>query len=136
MGKLIIIRGIPGSGKSTLAKTLATAFNGAVFEADAFFMKDGQYVWDRDKISAAHRWCIGATKAHLSVNGTAIVSNTFTTIKELSPYFDIAKENGIVPVVYVCQNDWGSIHNVPQETIEAMKSRFVYDISQLFKELE
>ena len=42
---LYIVRGIPGSGKSTFAKSLG----GTHFEADMFFMKDGEYKFDMFK---------------------------------------------------------------------------------------
>lgn len=134
MANLILIRGIPGSGKSTLANLLASSIENAhVFEADMYFMKDGKYQFDRDKLRQAHQWCQDSTKLLLLDNdATVIVSNTFTTSKELKPYFALAKEHGIVPSVFLCQNDWGSIHNVPDETLTAMKARFQYDISHLF----
>jgi hypothetical protein len=61
-----------------------------------------------------------------------VVSNTFTTIKEMRPYFDLAKEFDIVPTVMVVQNEWGNVHNVPEETLAKMKARFQFDISELF----
>ena len=42
---LYIVRGIPGSGKSTFAKSLG----GTHFEADMFFMKNGEYKYDMFK---------------------------------------------------------------------------------------
>jgi hypothetical protein len=61
------------------------------------------------------------------------VSNTFTTKKELQPYFDIAKEYGIIPTVILCQNSFGSVHNVPEETLKRMADRFEYDIGELYE---
>lgn len=138
MANLILIRGVPGSGKSTLAKIICDGgYPGSViFEADMFFVKAGQYNFDRTKLREAHAWCMEMTVAALERDLTAIVSNTFTTSKELKPYFEIAKRFGITPTVHLCQNDWGSIHGVPPDTMEAMRSRFQYDISHLFKGLE
>lgn len=136
MAHLILVRGIPGSGKSTLAHMLANSYETAhVLEADMYFMKDGVYQFDRDKLRQAHQWCQEMTKSHLQNDSVAIVSNTFTTSKELKPYFELAKRFDITPSVFLCQNDWGSIHNVPEETLAAMKARFQYDISHLFKDL-
>jgi len=64
-----------------------------------------------------------------------VVSNTFTTIKELRPYFDIAKELNIVPTVLLVQGNFKSVHNVPEKTLQKMKARFQYDISELYNEL-
>jgi predicted kinase len=143
---LILIRGLPGSGKSTLAYQLKAMYDYAfihedyetrranVYEADMYFMKAGSYEFDRNKLHAAHRWCQEATDEHLSEGNIAIVSNTFTTHKELRPYFEIAKKYDMIPVVYTCLNDWGSVHNVPQDTLISMKNRFQHDISALMKE--
>jgi predicted kinase len=134
---LIIIRGLPGSGKTTLASVIATDNNFEHYEADMFFIDvNGKYKFDRSNIRQAHEWCQTSTKHALAEGKSVIVSNTFTTVKELKPYFQMAKTVGITPTVYICQNDWGSIHGVPEDTMIAMKSRFQYDISSLFKEFE
>lgn len=130
MPKLFLIRGMPGSGKSTLAKFLAKNH----FEADQYFYSfDGNYEFDATKLFAAHMWCQNRTRDILLLGYDVAVSNTFTTNKELKPYFDIAAEIGIVPTVILCQNQFDNIHDVPQETLDRMKQRFTYDISSLFK---
>lgn len=135
--QLIIIRGLPGSGKSTLARKIGETIQGnwAHYEADMFFMDDeGNYNWDRNKIREAHEWCQKGVDHELEYGRTAIVSNTFTTKRELRPYFEIARKHGIIPTVLLCQNDWGSVHNVPEETMNAMRLRFEYKIEELFKD--
>lgn len=126
--KLILVRGLPGSGKSTIAKQLG----GIHLEADMFFMRDGEYEFDANRLREAHEWCQKQTRYWLSVSDLVAVSNTFTTVKELRPYFDIAQEFGIVPNVIVAQGDFGNIHNVPEETLERMQARFAYNISELY----
>lgn len=138
--KLILIRGIPGSGKSTLAKQLQAFFNeyGYVafhFEADQFFVKGGVYQYDGSKIGSAHGWCQHKTYETLAEGNIAIVSNTFTTVRELRPYFEMAKEFGIVPTVLCAQNEFENVHSVPKEVLEKMTARFQHNISVLFKEL-
>lgn len=136
MCRLTLIRGMVGSGKSTLAQKLVfqSKIQCVHLEADMFFMKNGEYKFDPSKLSDAHYWCRERTEYYLKnwYNVNVIVSNTFTTKKELKPYFDIAGKFGIIPVVILCQNEFGSIHNVPEETIEKMKNRFQYDITELF----
>jgi predicted kinase len=134
MTNLILIRGLPGSGKSTLAKSMRIDENYLHLEADMYFMKNGEYVFNRNELNSAHEWCQLKTDLHLSNHINVIVSNTFTTIKELRPYFEIAKTYDIIPTVIYCQNQFESIHNVPEETIEKMKKRFVYDLTPLFEE--
>lgn len=127
--KLILVRGMPGSGKSTLAKQLS----GTHLEADMYFMKDGEYQFDVNKLRDAHEWCQTETRLHLRQGFDVVVSNTFTTIKELRPYFEIASEFDIVPNVIVAQGEFGSVHAVPEETLARMRARFAYDISELYK---
>ena len=47
MKKLLLIIGIPGAGKSTLANKIKSEdpefANANIWEADMFFMKDGEY---------------------------------------------------------------------------------------------
>lgn len=126
--KLILVRGLPGSGKSTVARQ----FDGVHIEADEYFMINGEYRFDHTKLKQAHEWCQEKTREALKSRFTAVVSNTFTTLKELRPYFDIAAEFGILPNVIVAQGNFGSVHGVPEETLAKMKARFVYDISELY----
>jgi hypothetical protein len=63
-----------------------------------------------------------------------VVSNTFTTINELKPYFEMAKLRSITPEVILFQNQFGNIHNVPAESLKRMQDRFQYDIGELFNE--
>ena len=133
--KLFLIRGLPGSGKSTLARQLAECHIMLHFEADQFFSDDsGNYNFDASKLGVAHSICQQNANIGLTNNISVMVSNTFTTLKELRPYFEIAKKHGIVPTVIHCQNQFKNVHDVPQEALDRMKSRFQHDISPLFKE--
>ena len=140
MNTLTLIRGIPGSGKSTLAKLLVDncARYGAMmhhFEADMWFYRGGKYDFDAAKLRLAHQWCQESTADCLRTGYHVVVSNTFTTIKELKPYFEMSYDIlGKPPIVYVAQNEFQNIHSVPDEKLLAMKQRFVYDISSLFVE--
>lgn len=133
--KLYLIRGIPGCGKSTLAKQIKK-IDTIHLEADQYFVVNGEYNFDGMKIGAAHEWCQRETDSGLFYKQDVIVSNTFTTIKELKPYFLIAKKYGIVPTVITCQTVFGNVHGVPEEVLENMKKRFCYDISSLFELLK
>jgi tRNA uridine 5-carbamoylmethylation protein Kti12 len=135
--QLIIIRGLPGSGKTTLANQICSSIqsNNSLWEADMYFEQDGEYKFNKMKIREAHEWCQKNVDHDLNLGFTVVVANTFTTKKELRPYFDLAKKHCIVPQVILCQGDWGSIHNVPMETIESMKIRFEYNIQSLYQVL-
>lgn len=148
---LCLIRGLPGSGKSTLAKHMIVQLTadaerrGEVvgfshLEADQYFMRmvNGryEYMFDAAKLKHAHEYCMTQTQRALvapNQRNTVIVSNTFTTLKEMEPYFIIASNAGVEVNVILCQGHFGSVHNVPVETIERMKSRFQYDVSPLYK---
>ena len=131
--QLILVRGLPGAGKSTHARIIANEiFRCARVEADMYFIKDGEYVFDPTKLGDAHAWCLNNTRELLSDGVSVIVSNTFTTKKELKPYFDLAKDLKIKPQVILCQGNYKSVHNVPEETIEKMRKRFEYNIEELY----
>lgn len=138
---MTLIRGLPGSGKSTLAKHILFHARDAgricnQYEADMFFETPDGYVFDTNYLADAHDWCRDKTYSSLEAGEDVIVSNTFTTIRELRPYFEMAKDFNIVPNVILCQSNYGSIHGVPEETLEKMHKRFVYDISPLFESLK
>ena len=137
MTTLTLVRGLPGSGKSTIAKALRVAYGTAVtehYEADMFFVgADGSYNFDANRLYAAHQWCQGITDEMLFYKKNVIVSNTFTTLKEMRPYYEIAQKNGATFNVILCQSNFGNIHDVPVESLDRMKNRFAYDLSGLFE---
>jgi predicted kinase len=140
MTQLIIVRGLPGSGKSTLAKQIASDINrgdpgmAQVFENDDFHIIDGEYKFNESRIPGAFRYCFARTAKHLERGGVAIVSNTFINLRSMKPYFKLARKFGIVPVVYLAQNNFGSIHDVPEETMTKMREQFCFDIQELFND--
>jgi predicted kinase len=129
MNELILIRGLPGTGKSTYAKE----FNGQHIEADMYFMDGSEYKFDSSKLSLAHKWCLDTTERGLKEGHTAIVSNTFTKIWEMKPYLDLAEYLNIPVTVYRMTKGYGSIHNVPQSSIDKMSNRFEYYQGEILK---
>jgi predicted kinase len=116
---LYILRGLPGAGKSTLAKSLSSIF----CEADEYFMKDGKYLFDASKLGEAHEWCRLEVERAMKWDYTAVVSNTFTTEKELKPYYELAEKYGYKVVCLIIENRHGGIntHGVPSETLNRME---------------
>lgn len=125
MTTLYIIRGLPGSGKSTLARKLANAQGCNYYEADQYFMEDGEYKFDASKLHKAHNWCWNSTFNDIHHGRNVIVSNTFTTIREMRNYFHLASNYGCDLVIIECTGNYGSIHGVPEEKIEQMRLRWV-----------
>jgi predicted kinase len=117
MPHLTIIRGLPGSGKSTYAREL----NALHLEADMFYVNNGVYTFDHTKIGQAHQWCRMTTASALSAGMDVVVSNTFTQLWELKPYFRMPFDTY---EVLKLTGDYGSIHNVPEESIEKVKRRW------------
>lgn len=128
MKALFIIRGIPGSGKSTLAKQLA---GDNVFEADQYFLADGEYRFDFSKLGLAHESCKQRLTNAMS-NGIMplCVSNTTTTEKELNPYLELAKSHGYTAFVVVVENRHEGVnqHGVPEEVLTKMRARLAGSI--------
>jgi len=129
---LTLIRGLPSSGKSTFANFIWDDY--VIFEADKFFMVDGEYKFDSSKLKEAHAWCLDQVKSKMEENKESqgryypeiTVANTFTQEWEMKPYIDLANQYEYTLFTIIVENRHGnsSVHNVPEETIEKMKKRF------------
>ena len=128
MKKLLLIIGIPGSGKSTLANKIKSEnpdfADANVWEADMFFIKDGEYNFNPNILGAAHHWCQAKVKSDMILGLNVIVSNTNLTPMERRPYIKLAKEYGYEVEVIECNVGFKNIHDVPDETIERMKKKY------------
>ena len=127
MKELFLLRGLPGSGKSTLAKSLG----GKHFEADMYFIKDGEYKFDPTKLKDAHEWCRSSVGG-LMINGEPklVVSNTFTQEWEMDAYYKLAERYGYRVYSLVVENRHGgeNVHGVPSEKFQQMKNRFEFKL--------
>lgn len=123
MKTLRIIRGLPGSGKSTLASKM-TDDGFFHVEADMYFMNNGKYNFDVMKLPEAHGFCKRMVKQAMSKNVNVVVSNTFSTYTEMEAYVEMAKTYGYEIEVIEATGEYESVHDVPQSTIDKMKSRW------------
>jgi predicted kinase len=120
-----LIRGLPGSGKSTEAKRLVKDRENCVhIEADQFFMVEGVYQYDSNFSSVAHAWCLNSAGYHMYKGRQVVVANTFVTLDQMKPYFDLADKFGAIIEIVLCTSNFGSVHNVPAEVITKMEEDF------------
>ena len=135
MKVLYIVRGLSGSGKSSIARELVNniwdsesdSFVKDFYSADDYFTdKYGNYNFDPSKLKEAHEQC--QENVELAMQRDCVrkvaVANTFSQAWEAEPYFKLAEKYSFNPFVLECQNDFGNIHGVPQESIDAMKERW------------
>ena len=125
MKQLFLIRGIPGSGKTTFAREITDV----VFSADDFFVNpvSGDYEFDASLLYKAHRSCQNKTECRMKTGEDMAVANTFTTVKEMKEYYKLAEQYGYTVFSVIVENRHGGkdVHNVPEDTLTAMRERFV-----------
>lgn len=121
MNELVLVRAPSGYGKSTYTKKNFGSYEH--YEADMFFMRDGEYQFDRNKLGAAHQWCQTMTKQALSSGKNVVVSNTSTTLREVNDYIKIAKDCNVPVRVIRLNRQFKNVHNVPDEIVANMKKR-------------
>lgn len=120
---LILFRGLPGSGKSTAARVLTTHSVAADEFFDLFY--GGEF--HQHLLPVAHKWCQDAAEGWMSAGIDKVgVHNTFTRVREMRPYFDLAEKFDYRIITMVVENRHGneSVHGVPIETIDRMENRF------------
>lgn len=127
---MIILRGISGAGKSTYVKKNFP--DAVVCSADTYFVdQDGNYNFDPSKLGHAHNHCQNSFKHALDRNQPlVVVDNTNTTMREMKPYLQMAKDHGYdVEVVRIeTPLDVASrrnVHGVPYDAVKRMKGRTV-----------
>ena len=120
---LILTRGLPCAGKSAFAKLLGRA----ICCADDYITRNGIYLWKPETVSASHEWCQRKCRRFMKIGiERIIIANTNTTMREMKPYFDMAKQFGYKTYSVIVEKYHNSTnnHNVPEETIEKMVNRF------------
>ena len=129
MKELFLLRGLPGAGKSTLAKSL----NNSYYEADAYFQRglNDVYQFDASKLKQAHEWCRDLVWMDMLKNEPKIVvSNTFTQEWEMKPYFELAEKHEYRVYSIIVENRHGGVnqHGVPEEKLQQMADRFEFKL--------
>jgi len=139
----VILRGVSGSGKSFAAdaiKSLNTKRVEVCTADDYFIDENGNYNFDRGKLSKAHVACFEKFRKAIESGefDMVIVANTNTSEWEFKKYsdFSLAKD---VPVVYlVVENRHGNSnsHGCPDEAIEKQKQNLTKSLQWAKKKKE
>ena len=125
MKTVYILRGVPGSGKTFLANVLKDALGAEIFSADDYFEKDGEYKFDREKLTEAHHDCFNRFVNALERDvECVVVHNTNTRFWEYQKYLHAAEVNEYEYVICDMQSSYRNIHGVPTAAIMAMRKRF------------
>ena len=122
MNKLTLIRGLPGSGKSTMARKIALETGALHVEADMWINYSEK--WRKESVKMAHAICQEQAHKSLCYGRDVVASNTFAQQWEMQPYLDMARQYGAQVEIITATGDYGSIHNVPAEAIQAMRERW------------
>ena len=95
------------------------------FEADMWFDKYNNGVFEKEKLHQAHTWCEGMVKrSMLAECPLIIVANTFIKRSWMRRYLDMAEDFKYDVTTIVATGNWKSIHNVPDETMERFRKMF------------
>ncbi|XP_065095502.1 NEDD4-binding protein 2 [Ochlerotatus camptorhynchus] len=149
---MVLMRGAPGSGKSYLSRALIdkTLGNGDyrnhVFSADDYFIVNGVYRYQADRIEDAHRFNQNNVLAKARDGWSPIVvDNTHMKLWEMFAYVQIAADNGyhlevLEPVTHWRFNSRSlasrNTHGVPEGKIKAMLTNYekLKDTTELYKQ--
>jgi 2',3'-cyclic-nucleotide 3'-phosphodiesterase/NEDD4-binding protein 2 len=128
---LILIRHVSGAGSSTLANSIKEICDigrvrCVVAAADQYFEKDGEYKWNPAELFQAHSECQKkVANAMFFKVPVVIVTNTFTSQKDMDAYIQFAEEYHYRLVSFVLENRHGNkdIHNVPEKTLQIQETK-------------
>ena len=118
----ILIIGCSGSGKSTMARKVAAETGALHVEADMWINYSEK--WRNESAKMAHAICQEQAHKALYYGRDVVVSNTFTRKLEMQPYLDMARKHGAPVEIITATGDYGSVHDVPAEAIQAMRERW------------
>jgi predicted kinase len=127
-----IMRGLPGSGKSTIARHLIGDL-GVIHSTDDFFVQNGKYYFDPEKLRANHDKNFRAFCESIAQEVPVVVcDNTNSKHWEYKRYLETAQKAGYMVSIVFMPHPTPEIaakrntHNVPIAIIVQMKERWEY----------
>jgi hypothetical protein len=127
-----VLRGPTGCGKTTSALQLkrdyeAAGMTVAHLEADQFFVRNGVYEFNPERLEDAHKDCFARFQKALDDKVNIIIlSNTSTRIWEFEKYVQLAAANSYPISIVNHTTYYGNDKGIGEETVRAMFSRFEY----------
>ncbi|KAK7076085.1 hypothetical protein SK128_006482 [Halocaridina rubra] len=105
---MVILKGLPGSGKTTISENLREVYTDIVVcSADHYFMVDGVYKFDGEKLKEAHETCQEKAREAAQNNIPVIViDNTNVRHWEYQIYLQISREYQYVALIIECKTPW------------------------------
>lgn len=149
---MVLMRGPPGSGKSHLSRALVdktlgnSDYRNHVFGADDYFMVNGVYKFQPDRLDDAHRFNQNNVRAKAVAGWSPIiVDNTNMKHWEMHAYVQIASENGYLVQILEPVTHWRksaralaarNVHGVPEPKIKTMLLNYerLKDVSELYRQ--
>ncbi len=132
---MYVMRGLPGSGKTTMARTLSKY----VYATDDFWMKDGKYVFNIERLKEAHRWNVNRVEDVLKESMSPIVvDNTNLESRDIKPYLLLAMEYNYSVILAEPDTPWKhdiavlaekNLHHIGAEVLQKKLVRFKRDIT-------
>ena len=127
---LYLMRGLPGSGKSTKARALSKN----IYSTDDFFIENGIYKFDFEKLEEAHNWNQQRVKESMSkVISPIVIDNTNSKAWELKPYVKMGIEFNYSIFLVEPETEYKfnpkelakrNIHNLTEEKIKEFLKKF------------
>ena len=141
----IVLRGLPGVGKTYFAERLGELISNraidpdqlaTILSSDDYFIQNGVYKFDLDKLDEAHQWNFNRFKTAVNEgNKFIIVDNTNIVSFHYRHYLDYAqRHNYFTAITIIPHNDKddrrleeSNIHNVKRGTIRKMRQTFEWE---------